>query len=454
MRLSPEQHAAWERLRRIKAGFPLWTFRPAGVFGELKHDSAKRILVRAANQIGKTMACSWLAAYKMVTIPGYRVRIIGPSHKHAQKVVGSYLNDFCGPYLHSKSWYQKGRGWNGGQNNTVLLANGSVCTLLSTRDQPESHSGAVADLVLFDEPPPAAHYSENAARIATIADGRIIIAATMVNRDCSHIRDMVQGGEPDPAFGRTEHRSGWVQYVAPFSAEQCPWFTPAMVEDRFNECRASPWDYAQRIEAAWEGVSQKRVYSAVTDQHVSEEMPTGHVKIGLGIDHGMVGGHQAVILMAYRAGKMWVMDEHLSKVATTPEEECKEILQLLQRNGLDPSDVDSAVGDISTSGGWRINEAMSDALKLLCGGVAPFEIQRTNKAKGTVDWGNRVINYAAMRDDLRIHPRCKELLRSIRLWQGERMNAPGLLSHSADALRYAVLKAVGDVEHYAKLRFS
>jgi len=47
-----------------------------------------------------------------------------------------------------------------------------------------------------------------------------------------------------------------------------------------------------------------------------------------------------------------------------------------------------------------------------------------------------------------------ELLRSIRLWQGERLNAAGLLSHPADAFRYAVLKAVGDIDHYARLRFN
>jgi hypothetical protein len=460
--LTGDQLEALSRVRAVNSLYHLLTFEPSPAFARLEEVATRgaRILLRAANRVGKTRHVAWLVAKCMVRHPGFRARVVGPTGDHVHNVLGKYLAEFLLPYVAEGSYYVMAKGWNGGRARVIRLRNGSYCELKALADKPEAHSGASLHLVAFDEPPTLAHYTENAARLVDTLDegwGVMIVAATMVNRPVQWLRDMVQGKEIDPGSGWTKHLSGWVQCVATFSRANCPWYSEEQVATWLETMNSSPWDYAQRVNAGWEGVTQSRIFVGVTADNFSQDVPGSHVKVGIGIDHGDASGHQCAVLIAWRGTKVWAIDEHYNEEIQDPALDAKGMLAMLERHGIPPTSVDLGVGDIGNLTGftgWRVNEALQIELaRQTFSASAPFEIVNPDKTRGSVDWGHRCINYAARRGDVIIHPRCHRLGQSLRHWQGSKRGPDGDLSHMVDAFRYALVTAIGSDHNYAQLRF-
>jgi len=457
VQLAASQRASLDWLTDIGARHHLVTFRPSVVFVDLLTETAPQILIRAANRVGKTRHVAWLVAKRMVEQPGYRARVVGPTHSHIHKVLGKYLADFLTPYLAPGSRYVHGKGWGSGRVDTIILANGSTCELKSLKDDVEAHSGTSLHLVAMDEPPTPEHYVENAARVMDTG-GQLIVAATMVGRSVRWLRELVQGkGEVDAPAGRTMHPSGWLQIVAQFSRANCPWYSQEQVEQWLEVMRASAWQWAQRIEAAWDGVTLERLFTGVSERTFTFDDPEGRSRIGLGIDHGEVQGHQAAVLVAYTGTRTFVIDEYLNEIATTPEEDAHAILQMLAAHRIDPTHMDIAVGDLNTSkgfAGYSVNEALQEAFaQQLHRKTPPFVIQPADKARGSVDWGLRCINAAALRGELQVHHRCHHLSQCLKHWKGTTRGEDGKLAHIADAFRYVLVAAIGSHASYARLRF-
>jgi hypothetical protein len=392
----------------------------------------------------------------MVAEPGTRARVIGPTNDHIHNVLGKYLAEFLGPHLADGSYYVEGKGWNGGRARVIRLKNGSICELKSLKDDPDAHSGRSCHIVAFDEPPTLAHYTENAARVVD-TQGVVIIAATMVNRPVAWLREMVQGSDKDPGPGRTSHGSGWIQYVATFNGDACPWYSEEQIAEWISTMESSPWEYGQRVLASWDGVTAERILVGIDESNIVDSRPEGEVSIGLAFDHGTAAGSQAAILFAYRGLRTWVLDEIVAVTATTPEEDARECLRMLRKHGLGPEAVDFAVGDLNVAkgyAGWRVNDALEAAFKAQTNSrAAPFHIQAPDKTAGSVDWGLRVLNYAGRRGDLQISPRCRMLVAAVRHWKGGKTGKDGEFSHVVDALRYGVVGIIGASPRYAKLRF-
>ena len=445
--------------RRLRSVGELLRFCPSPAFERFVDDEARMVLLRAANRVGKTRHCAYRAARLAVSQPHSRLRCIGPTNKHAQTVLGAYLADFLAPYLDPASYYIRGRGWNGGREKVVRLANGSYIELYSLEDSVDAHSGASLHEVVMDEPPSRAHYLENLARVVDTG-GRLVIAATMVNRPVRWLRQMVEGEDASPTQGRTIHSSGWVQYVARVERQNEPWIPEAQVDFWLSAMDASPWQKAQRVDAAWEGgASDTRRFSAFTEANVVDELPRGSVSIGVAMDHGEVSGRQIAILILYSGSRAWVIDEDHPDHPSSPEEDAHRLLAMLRRNGIEPNNVDLAVGDINTAGkgasGLRVNDLIAQSIADRLGKRSPpFRIMAPSKVPGSVDWGQRLINFASRRGDLLVHPRCRYVLDMLRHWNGVRTPGTdmGELAHAADCLRYGLTAALGRVEVYARLR--
>ena len=86
--------------------------------------------------------------------------------------------------------------------------------------------------------------------------------------------------------------------------------------------------------------------------------------------------------------------------------------------------------------------------------TAPFRSMGPDKAPGSGDGGQRLINFASRRGDLLVHPRCRHTLDMLRHWDGKRTpgSEMGELAHAADCLRYGLTSSLGRVEVYARLR--
>lgn len=457
-------------VRELGKVSPLLLFVPSPVFAEVVKDASRRILIRAANRIGKTRHLAYIAARRMVALPGYRVRAVGPTHKHVHKVFGRYLAEFLEGFLDPGSYYVKGKGWNGGTADTVVLANGSICELKSLKDDPGDHSGDEFDLVVMDEPPTLSHYLENMARLVTggKALGQLIVGATMVNRPVRWLRLEVEGEEgPSPTEeGRYVHASGWVQYVFHFTAANCPWYSLATIKEWLSTVATSPWQAAQRVLAAWEGAAIDRLFVSFTQANVHDQPPEGVVQVGFTLDHGEVAGKQAILLAVWRRSKVYILDVFVPDKGTTPEEDAYAMRRMLRRHGMDFREVDLTIGDTNTVGKGRandeqrrlVNDVITDTVAKIHTDEhghgrklrAPFRVKPANKAEGSVEWGWRIINRACKRGDLVIHPRCTLLIDALRLWNGKKTDEPW--PHLIDALRYLLMEVLGRRAAYSRLR--
>ena len=439
--------AAIRALKQV-SDMHLVAFKPSPAMTRFVDDDRKRIILRAANRVGKTRHAAFKLAMEMVQRPGLRCRAVGPNRQQTSQVLGRYLAEFLDPYLSERSYYKLGLGWN---HNTIVLTNGSICQLKSYEDRPDTHAGDSLDLVILDEPPPQSIFSENLARTMD-TEGQCILCLTPVGRPVAWLRDMVE-----------KEGSPWTQYVAEFNHTTCPWYSEAQVLDWLDTMKASPWDYQQRALGAWEGITLDRLFAAFTEGRVSDTMPGDilsktDLKVGIGIDHGQVSGHQIAILCLYSdSGHVWVIDEAVGG-DTAPEEDATMLREMLRRNGIKPIEVDMAVADTNAAGkGWasyKVSELIEKAMAKQLGiASTPFRLTKPYKGPGSVNWGLRIINYALRRGELSIHPRCRSVIECLTHWQGTKKGEDGEFSHAADALRYLMMKLLQNTPAYHKLRW-
>ena len=438
---------AVQNLKQV-SDMQLVSFKPSPAMETFVEDDRRRLILRAANRVGKTRHAAYKLAKQMVLRPGLRCRAVGPNRQQTSQVLGRYLADFLEPYLSEQSYYKLGSGWN---QNTIVLVNGSICQLKSYEDRPDTHAGDSLDLVILDEPPPQSIFSENLARTMD-TDGQCILTLTPVGRPVAWLRDMVE-----------KESSPWTQYVAAFNQENCPWYSEEQVLDWLDTMQASPWDYQQRALGSWEGITLDRLFAAFSEDRVSSDMPLqilsrGDMQVGIGIDHGEVSGHQIAVLALYNdSGRVWVIDEVVGG-DTAPEEDATQLLDCLKRNGISPKDVDLAVADTNNAGkgyaSYKVSELIERALAAnLNQSRPPFRLIRPYKGAGSVSWGLRIINYALRRGELTIHPRCKRIIETLTHWKGTKKGQDGEYSHAADALRYLLMKILQNTATYSKLRW-
>lgn len=443
-------------LRRTKA---LRLFQPSPNFAALWTETARQVLLRGPNRIGKTRHNCALTAHRALEKPGSTWRFVAPTRWQLHRVAGAFLAEFLYGHLDSASYYRRGKGWNGGRAKEIVLANGSIIELLSYQDEVDAHEGGELDGAVLDEPPPYAHLMATQSRLSD-RRGQLIIGATMVNRPVQYLREMVEGDDETPKEGRTVHSTGWVQYVGKLSIEACPWKSEEEISEMIAIMSNSPWQYAQRIEGAWEGITEGRRFVGFTDANESRVAPSGVVKVALAFDHGEVIGHQHVLLAAWRGTRLWILDEYTNETTTTPEEDAHETGRMLKRHHIQMQSIDYAVGDTNTAGkgygGWRMNEALEHAFaSQINRSSAPFRIVYPDKSPGSIDWGQRAINFGCRRGDIKVHPRCVKLLDTLKNWQGKSSgdSDDAKLAHAADALRYLVTGTLGQTRTYSKLRF-
>jgi hypothetical protein len=191
--------------------------------------------------------------------------------------------------------------------------------------------------------------------------------------------------------------SAWTQYVAPLSHANCPWYGVEQVDEWLTEARAFPDSYEQRINGAWEGTTQSRTFTGFDSSCLITEddpQPKG-CKIGVGLDHGEHAGSQVAVLVAWNASGIWVLDEAVSKSATTPAQDAVAIREMLLANGLDVHMVDAWIGDVNSVGklgaGYKVNEILGLALAREAGHARQgFKINTPQKGAGSVDIGEKL----------------------------------------------------------------
>jgi phage terminase large subunit-like protein len=424
---------------------PLACWRPSPALAGFMHDPAKRILIRAANRVGKTAHAGARLSTLMCRVPNKAYRVVGTNFKQTHQVAGGYLHRFIpANMLTSASRYSESRGWN---YDKIVLTNGTTCDFRTYEQHADQHAGPDMDGVWCDEPPPQPIWAECLRRVYS-RQGFIWMSFTPLGREATTLRKNVEA-----------EGSLWKQYLAEMSAENCPWYTPEQVEAWKKEVRDTmPDAYEQTINGAWEGITSDRTftgYDSSSNFTIDTAVPA-NARFGVGVDHGEGAGKQVAILIAWvgegKDARVWVLDECVSKSVTTPEQDARAIRDMLQRNGRDVADVHRWKGDINTAGKGGAGRSCNEMLALCLAEAAgykrfPREFESADKGADSIRKGEGLLNAGFLRDRILVNAaRCPVLCRSLAHYSGQEE-----LKHALDGLRYIAVPALDPGEELPTL---
>lgn len=402
-------------------------------------DPSSRRLLRAANQVGKTVAGSAETWWTMLDRHPYRERIgratigwiILPDLNDWPKV-SSKLRELEPPgALDNGCHYDTAKGYTYRGSRGLMTRNGSLALPKSGTQQQTALAGATLDWLWFDEPPRESHWGEALSRLA-VRGGWAWLTFTPIGKPLTWLKVYLHGNEETGEAGHTD----WSETLITLTPENVPHRSGDSLAAQIASY--SPWEYAQRVEGAWEGITHDRFLSAFSEGCVlpEERMPKQAQMVGLGMDHGEGTGKEYAVLVVRNGDRLYAVDEYSAAANTTPAMDAAHILAMIERNGLRPTDVGLCKGDINSSGklgaGLSVNELMErEFARLTKRAVPPFRIETPAKGRGSVDSGRRMLNNAFISGNLFILDTCPRLVHACRHWRGGRD-----LADPIDAFRY------------------
>ena len=440
-----------DTLSRRAAADPLSYYRPTQPQRDFLSCTAPVAMLRAGNQLGKTWAglvdviyrCLGSSPYQPVAPAPIEAWIICFSWEQSLSVQAKFHALVPKTALKPGVEFGIGKGYTG-RVPIVRFRNGSLVRFKTTNQGSLGLASATINHVLIDEPPPPDIWGELCARVLRNR-GRIRLTMTPIGRPVEWLRKLVEQGEVVDL-----HYSLTVENTTPIGGR--PLLTQAEIDGL--AARYLPQERAQRLHGDWDkGFIEGRIFEGFdVDKHVSDLPPFGEVQIGIGIDHGTDAGSQVATLTAIsRTGgvegnpRIWVLDQCISDGLTTPEQDARDIMGMLKRNGLVLESVDRWVGD-RKHGGKRWGGRKSNALlqqgferelRLPIGSL-PFRVRTAWKPSGSVFEGARILHAAMLRGDFFVHSRCKGLIDDLSHWTGDDDNH----KHGIDSLRYSAVELI------------
>lgn len=328
---------------------------------------------------------------------------------------------------------------NGFSGRWFGLKNGSTCTVVTAQQDTIDLASATLHFIWCDEPPPEHIWSELVARV-TAMRGTIAITYTPIGRPVEWLRKKCEDGEITD-----HHYTLTVENCTPIGGIR---FKRRAAIDEFRRSCLSI-ERAQRCDAAWEGVAGERILEAFDEHLIADDCPPGLVvEFAVGIDHGAKAGRQSAVLAACAVigGKprLWILDEAYSDGRTGTEEDARNILHMLSRNGLTLKNVDHWRGDRPHSGDWRGNQKSNRDLKRAFATILgvpidrlPQPLQRISvpkKWQGSVAYGCRLLNKLMAEDRCTVSPKAAGVIEAFKGWEGALQDP---LKDRVDACRYA-----------------
>ena len=328
--------------------------------------------------------------------------------------------------IHPRSMFDPHRGGQGGwPNGKLILKDGSTLLFLVSEGKQVNRAGFGAHFAGINEPPPPNLYNEIVRSVAATG-GELIMNAAMVGRDVRWLEELV-AGIPEEGIAP---QSGWHEVVIPLSLENAPWRTPADIQLQKDSCLAA--EYAQRIEASWRGVAVDRYIDAFDDSAISTNIPDRDWDVYVYIDWG----ESYRLYVGLGVGddtQVWAIDEWVPKESTPVSYVAVEIKRMLSRHGLTLRDVTQVVGDTNAAElGYSLK--MNDILSAELG----YLVRNAKKGPASVRYHAKLMNSALRLKRFWVHPRCKQLVNTLRYWQGP---SHGDIKHPFDATSYGLREA-------------
>lgn len=340
----------------------------------------------------------------------------------------------------------------------IEFKNGSTIEFYSMDQGPIRLAGEQVHHVLVDEPPRQDVWSELLARVRATG-GTISLTLTPIGRDCRFLREEVEAGKiTDLHFKLTAEN---LRFIGSGRLRRTD--AGDLMDDAWIE-REKALDLAHLVPVRFDGEWESRVVGrmftqfvsmpGVTGSHVSAVLPDRELVLCLGVDHGEVEGNQAAVLLGIDPldvvegyPHVYVLDEAWSPGVTTSEQDAEGILRMLERQGLEWSQLDHVFGDLPTGRkGWagrKGNRDLEDALARRLNLTHRKELRpgiRLSKAgvgagREQKDVGEAWIHKQMVRGQWTVHPRCRRMIESLDRYDGDSNSE---WKHIIDAGRYGL----------------
>jgi hypothetical protein len=428
-------------------------YTPGPTVGAFIASDGLRDLLRAPNQVGKSLGGAARADRFSLEHPGSVLGVlVADLDNHYAELSGKIAEVITMPALDPASRFIDGKGWYTNGRRGIRYRNGSRWLFRSGSGSTAGLEGFSADAGWVDEVPQRGHYGAFTRGV----HGPLWVTFTPIGRDPRWFRERVEGN-PETGAPALEQ---WQQFVPELSEVECPWLTAEDIAERI--AKTDPYERPQRIHAAWEGPTEGRRFTAFTDAAIVSDADVVRLfgrsrpLVVLAADHGEGTGRECWLMIVYDRRHVVILDEYVNDKPTTPAEDVTGVLAMLTRRGAGVGAVDRWVGDVNSAGkanaGSSVNrdfeQAFADALELP---ACPFRIDKPHKGKGSVEYGERLLNVAFSAGELRVHERCKRTIRSMWHYVG-----PGVsedIKHPIDTARYGVQPVLMDRtrDNYARL---
>lgn len=342
---------------------------------------ARRKLLRAGNQIGKTTVglaeVVWWATgehpYQPVREPPVEIWIVCTTWPQSVGIMKKFWA-LCPKNLLMPGQTCGARYGFGKDNPAVVFRNGSVVRFKTTNQGADALAGWTIHYVLIDEPTDEDIYRELDRRL-TRTGGVLSMTLTPINRPVDYLRQLVRDG-----VVVEEHARLTVQNLTPIGAE-------LPLRDLEGTLMDEAWIGEQRrlvlprfapvvLDGEWEQRIEGSVFAAFDQNvHVVSKVPDLPYRIGAGFDYGegdlRTGGGIVGTDRSLEHPRVAVLSSWLSDGMTTPEDDALATLEAIEDAGAlfgeawSWRQVDHATGDKPTTGrfGRKSNTDLTAALE-------------------------------------------------------------------------------------------
>lgn len=452
---------------------PLKYWRPTRPQKQWISDPAKIKCLAGGNQCGKTAAAMFLLVATCLgrhpTLktdpPPIEAWLVTYSHAQSLIIQQKLYEMIPKDELDPTTVFVHGKGFKG-LTPVIKFRNKSFIRVKTAQSGEKGYgleSGSVS-LVVIDEPVSAHVFNQCVARTlrggANGTRGTVAISMTPVgNVDVQYIPDMVAAGKCSLTRAPLT-----VQDTTPVDWHTDAPLQPLLSQRQIDEVSSSylEIDRHQRITGSFEVARQGIVFTSFKTEMISSApVPRSslpHLQFCIGIDHGSQPNSQVCVLACIdqqeiSSPKVWVLDEYTSGQAP-PEHHVRAILEMLRRNGLRPEQVQRWTGDGThharrNRDGFKMSNIMlMRAFESICQyppRQLPWTIRKPVKWRHSVYMTASLIHSCMSRQHFWVHPRCTQLIKSIKNWtmhttQSSRSVDPH--GHAIDALRYCIAHAL------------
>jgi len=442
----------------------------------LSHEGRTPCLLRTGNRMGKSTAgagelifrCRGRHPFKSVPPAPTRVALVTYSMLQGievQRVLWDLLGGRDSVDLTDDTEFSSRTGFRG-HRPVVTFRNGSEIHIYANAQGAGALSGSEYSYILLDEPPAQEVYDECRARLRNTGGGLGITLTPINGPPLPWLTALCESGAVRDIHQRLTPES----QVSPLTARRRrtrdgrEWDAEFIAEVRRLE---NPIDEPIRVDGEWESRTEGQFFRCFDrDRHVTTSLPPRELKLALGIDYaaadrelGMCAVLTAIDMVEEEDKRtyayLYALDEVVVPGNVTAEVFGRKILRMLADHRIKWEELNFVYGDNPVKSRWvrssnkELGRQIARQIGVDQNHLRPRVLSakeaagRSGPTRRSKDVRCRWTYGAIAADRVRVHPRCKTLIRGLGEWDyGDQHDLKDVL----DAWMYGLRDYWGDAD--------